>query len=292
VEPFLQRGFAVARSDFAEKASAMAVAIRDTEALRRYFVRKHGQPAETYAAGYSSGGLLAIAAIESYPEAYDGALPLAGINASVAEIVQRREFDHLVVFDYYFPGKLPPLDDIAAHPALSGEELRTLFEAHPESAESLRRYSGLRSNDELLTQINFYMVSLTDVQRWAGGNPCDNRNTIYSGTRDDNAANDGVKRYSGKASAMEYVLRFYTPTGALTRPVLSLQSTYDPYVPAWVMNAYTRITQQAGTSYLFVQQYVKRDGHFVFTPEETGRAFDQLREWRLKGIRPRPGLLE
>ncbi|MBI4557762.1 MAG: alpha/beta fold hydrolase [Candidatus Hydrogenedentes bacterium] len=289
---FLQRGFAVAQSGFSEPCWPLDEGIHETEALRRYFVQKYGVPKEVYVTGHSSGGLLAMALVETFPDVYDGGLSLGGINAPMAWILERREFDSLVVFDYYFPGVLPPLDKIPVEYNLSADRIHKLLKEHPEHAETLRRFSGLRTNEDLAKAFSFYPASLANIQRRAHGNPCDNRNTIYSGTSDDNAVNDRVKRYAANPTAVEYLRRCYTPTGVLKKPLLSMHCTYDLYVPGWVMNAYSTIHRQAGGPDFFVQQYVKRDGHCVFTVEEVGLGFDQLRQWRLKGVRPAAGMLK
>jgi hypothetical protein len=83
--------------------------------------------------------------------------------------------------------------------------------------------------------------------------------------------------------------KYYTPTGRLERPLLALHTTYDPVVPSWVPREYALLTRSAGKGDLFVQQYVKRDGHCSITPEEIGRGFTQLRTWKTTGVKPNAG---
>jgi hypothetical protein len=109
------------------------------------------------------------------------------------------------------------------------------------------------------------------LQQRGGGNPFDNRSTIYSGTPDDNALNDGVARYASAPRAAEYVRTYYTATGHLTRPMLAIHTTYDPLVPPWVPNNYALLAESAGSGDLFVQQYVKHDGHCAINGAETAR---------------------
>jgi hypothetical protein len=128
-------------------------------------------------------------------------------------------------------------------------------------------------------------ISERIVER-SGGNPFDNRNIIYSGTPDDNALNDGVKRYASSPRANEYLHTYYTPTGRLTRPMLAIHTTYDPLVPPWIPNAYSVLTETMGTMGMFVQQYVKHDGHCAINNTEVSRGFAELREWKNRGVRP------
>ena len=54
---------------------------------------------------------------------------------------------------------------------------------------------------------------------------------------------------------------------------------------------YALIAERAGHSANFVQQYINREGHCVFKPDETARAFDELVDWVNAGKRPVSGKL-
>lgn len=47
----------------------------------------------------------------------------------------------------------------------------------------------------------------------------------------------------------------------------------------------------AGFADNLVQQYVHREGHCAFSPDEVGRAFDELVVWAHTGKPPQAGLL-
>ena len=130
---------------------------------------------------------------------------------------------------------------------------------------------------------------MKELQERAGGNPFDNRNIIYSNTDDDNTVNAGVKRFVADPKAVEYLRTFYTPTVKIARPMLAIHTSYDPLVPVSVPNSYQSLVDGAGTSSLFVQQYVKHDGHCRILPEEVKKGFSQLREWKSSGVRPKSG---
>jgi pimeloyl-ACP methyl ester carboxylesterase len=292
LDVFLQAGYAVAQSGYAAGGWAIEEAVQDTEALRRYFAAKYGRPKETYVTGHSMGGFLTLALVEMFPAIYDGGLALCAAAAPSVVLMSRRVFDLRVVFDYFFPGALPgpvkvPADYVMS-PALTEDILKRL-EANPEKAAEVRRYSGIRSNKELAGAMVFFTYILKEIQERAGGNPFDNRNVLYEGTSDDNALNDGVSRYEADPRAAEYLRNYYTLTGKLTRPVLAIQTTYDPLIPAWVTNTYTTLAEMNGGAAWFVQQYVKRDGHCAILPAEVGRGFEQLRQWKQAGKRPAAG---
>jgi hypothetical protein len=241
------------------------------------------------------GGFLTLVLIESFPNAYDAGLPLCGPLGAATWFMERRPFDLRVVFDYYPPDALPNPANVPPSfrqsPELN-EKMTKLLDSKPDKAEILRHWSGLRTNKELAATTVFFTYILMDLEQRSGGNPFDNRNIIYSGTPDDNAPNDGVKRYVANPRSTEYLRTYYTPTERLTRPMLAVHTTYDPLVPPWIPNAYSLLTEQMGTKSLFVQQYVKHDGHCAINNTEVGCAFTELREWKTRGVRPPAGALQ
>ena len=288
----LETGFAVAQSGYAAGGWAIEEAVQDTEALRRYFIHKYSAPKETYVTGHSMGGFLTVALVETHPTAYDGGLALCGPLAPATVIMSRRVFDLRVVFDYFFPGALPSPVKVPADYIMSPElnqKIEQLLAAAEAKAAEMRRWAGIRTNKELAGTAVFFTYILKDLQQRGGGNPFDNRNIIYEGTSDDNALNAGVARYEGDPRAIEYLRRYYTFSGRLRRPLLAIQTTYDQLMPAWVTNAYTNLAELAGAESMFVQQYVKRDGHCAILPAEIVRGFAQLREWKATGKRPPAG---
>ncbi len=50
--------------------------------------------------------------------------------------------------------------------------------------------------EDTAATIVFFTYILKDLQQRGGGNPFDNRSVLYQGSPDDNALNDGVKRYA------------------------------------------------------------------------------------------------
>ncbi|MBI5282521.1 MAG: alpha/beta fold hydrolase [Candidatus Solibacter usitatus] len=287
--PLALAGFAVIQSGYSAGGWAVEEALLDTEALRRHFIAKHGKPKETWVMGHSMGGFLTMAILEKYPSGYDGGLALCGPLASAAWFMERRVFDMRVVFDYYFPEALPNPAKAPAAFAMTAEMNKTieaLLDSKPEQSAAMRRWSGIRSNKELASGLVFFTFILKDLRERGGGNPFDNRDTIYDGTADDNALNDGVARYEADARAVEYLRTYYSPTGRLSRPMLAIHTTYDPLVPPWTPNMYAILARQAGSEALFAQQYVKRPGHCAISPAEMAEGLRQLREWKQSGRRP------
>ena len=289
---FLKEGYAVARSGYSAGGWAVEQAVTDTEALRKYFSKKYGAPKETYVTGHSMGGFLTMELIEKFPQAYDAGLALCGPLGAASWFMERKPFDDRVVFDYFFPGLLPSPAKVPQDYQQSmelGKKIYLALETQKPQAENLRRYLGFHTNRDVAGWMVFATYILKDLEQRSGGNPFDNRNTIYVNADDDNALNDGVGRYPADPGAPDYLRKFYTPTGDLRRPLLAIHTTYDPIVPAWVPDSYGLLVRQTGHADHFVQQYVKRDGHCAISPEESARGFSQLRAWKAGGPPPPSG---
>lgn len=296
--PMLKAGYAVVRSAYAHTGWAMESGFIDTERARKYFVKKYGQPKETYVVGQSLGGALTMETIERNPKPYNGALNLCGAVGPALTHLNRR-FALRAAFDFYFPGVLPGLNPVPANFADTEAvrlKVKEALTAKPAAAESMRSLLGFHSNGEVATMMVYFTYVIGDMQRKAGGNPFDNRNTIYTGssldTHTDYALNDGVQRYAADPKAERYLIDHYSPNGKVTKPTLALHTVYDQYIPANTLTLYSQIIETAGYSQNYVQQYVHREGHCTFTTEEVGRAFDDLVTWVHGGKAPVAGLLK
>lgn len=109
-------------------------------------------------------------------------------------------------------------------PADPTRALEGLLDSQPAAAATLRRFSGTPTNALQAANLDLFTYILGEQQRRWGGNPYDNRNTIYTGTGDDVAVNDGVKRYRADDRARAQAIAYYSPTGRLERPLLSVRA--------------------------------------------------------------------
>jgi hypothetical protein len=306
-QPIFDRDYAIIQSAYSAPGWALAEAYPETEQLRGYFMKKYGQPVagnkasrqmETIVAGGSMGGALVVAELELNPKGFAGGLDICG-SVGPTDLAFQRRFAWRAAFDFYFPGLLPPLvpspPDFEESHSLRVKVLAAL-QNKPDAANALRGLMDLHTDRDVADDIVYFTYVVSDLQHRTGGNPFDNRNFLYTNTNPtstatDNALNDGVRRYAADPSAREYLLHHYTPTGRLTHPMLALHTTYDPRIPGATLTVYAEQVAIAGFSQNLVQQYVHRDGHCAFTPDEVGHTFDELIQWIHTGRRPIPGLL-
>ena len=290
---FLERGYAMVQSAYSQTGWAVEQAYADSERLRRHFIARHGKPRETLVAGMSMGGTLTVMTLEKAPGLYAGGLSLCGAIEPTDRLVQD-DFAIRAAFDYYFPGLLGPLVPVPADflPTAAVEHtIAAAFKAKPQAAQALLRLWGVGDLQTLVSIVAFNTFEVGELQRRTHGNPYANADLIYTGSGDDYALNAGVKRYHADPKAAAYVARWYTSTGNLTRPMLALHDTADPLVPASSAAEYAVLALRHGHADEFVQQFVNKAGHCVFTPQEIGRAFDELLAWIHTGKRPPSGPL-
>lgn len=298
-QPLFERHYAIAESAYSQTGWALPEAYPETEALRQYFAKRFGPPHETYVVGSSMGGALVMVTLELNPKPYIGGLDLCGAIEPTSESFDRR-FAMRAAFDYYFPGLMPPLNripsDFFANRA-ERERIAAALRENPDAANAMRSLMGLHTDAEVAADIAYFTFVIGDMQRRAGGNPFDNRNTIYSGTNANNSLsdyelNDKIRRYDAQPAARAYLLRHYTPSGRLGRPMLALHTVYDPVVPVSQLALYSREVEAAGFSRNLVQQYVHHEGHCTIRQDEVGEAFDELVAWTHGGLRPAAGLMK
>ena len=282
---FLSRGFAYAESAYSAQSWAVKEGLEDTEALRRYFVTKHGRPAESYIVGHSMGGHITIATIERYPEAYDGAMPMCGPLGPALDFFDNGLFDMLVTFEALFPDTIGDVTE--RHPGVAAR----IKAAVATDAARAERYAARwgRSVADLPVALPLFNLIASEIKTRAGGQPYDNQNRVYSGFGDDAAVNRTVKRYTGDPGAREYLRQYFTPTGRTSDPVLALHAMADPLVLGEDVAIYATLAAIAGNSDKFVLRFSGEAGHCSFTMEQTANAFDALRAWARDGKKPAAG---
>ena len=286
---FLNRGFAFAESAYSRQGWAIKEGVEETEALRKYFIRTYGEVREAYVLGHSMGGVITLATIERYPEAYQGAMPMCGpLNASLNGL-QERVFDMLATFDVLFPGVVGPLTGLAVGAKLDGAKVKAAVEAAPERATSYAARYSLAGPAEIPGVLTFFYEINRELQVRAGGNPFDNRQTIYDGFGDDLSLNRTIQRVTADPRARDYLRQYHTPTGMVTRPVLSLHTIHDPLIPGRYISDYAATTRLTGRQDLFTAKFTAGRGHCSFTPQQMDKGFEELRRWAREGVRPEPG---
>jgi pimeloyl-ACP methyl ester carboxylesterase len=281
-------GYATARSAYSLDGFALREGSLETEALRQYFWQRFGRTWPTLLAGTHQGGVITQIMIERYPEVYDGALVWNGATGPTLASY-KLIFDFRLMFDFYFPGLPGSAVDVEDVDTLYRRTLE-LVAPHPERLERFLAMTGLRSAEEVALAVTNYSSNLHDIHRLAGGNPFDNTNTVYSGSDDDATLNRGIPRYTADPGAEDYLRAWYTPTGRISDPVLSVHALRDSLVPIETRQWFDDATRIQDTNHLFVQMWVDQDWA-RYDRSVVDRAVGMLDRWVREGVRPEPGEL-
>ena len=294
-DALLARGFAVASSSYSENGYALKDAAQRLHQLSGLFTARFGQPSRTFLVGHSLGATAVQMLAEKFPQQYDGALAMCGLlGGSVPEV---QYLGHVrVLFDAYFPGVLP--GDLLDVPNATFRPGDPLFLAvlgalqqgfftpgSPTLAFAQAAKLPFTNPTELITgalnAIGFNIRFTNDVlKRTHGHSFFDNIDTVYPA-----AVNGIVDRFAATPDAVNYLQHYYTPTGDLSFPMLTLHTTRDPVVPVFHQAIYGSI---APAEWL-VQRTVNAFGHCSFNEQEMVTAFEDLVRWVNECVRPAGG---
>ncbi len=296
---FLKKGFAVAASDYAYQGFALPQGVDDTEALRKYFIQKYGQPKQTIIVGHSMGGGVTLATLENFGEFYDGGLAFCPLS-SRPYLQCRKEFDMYATFNGLFPDVVTPLSDIfdLQKPYEARDSRKLLAEAKEIREKIMAKDSILGMAfaqkfhlkfEDLPFSLFFNENVLRDLAQKAGGNPFDNTNTLYEGFPNDWEVNQKAIRLAATVDP-SVIFGKYDRTGNINTPVMLVHTIYDPLIPPpfGVTNFENMVIAQGKTDFLTVKR-TKGQGHCMFTPEETQMALEDLLTWVRTGVKTTPG---
>lgn len=300
--PFLERGYAVAASDYKIQGLALAQGVDDTEALRQYFVKTYGQPDSTFMTGHSMGGGITLATLENFGQNYNGGLPMCPLAGRIY-LQTRKEFDMFATFNGLFPGIATSLNEI--FDVSKPKEPMPMFAAFRKAAimkkaifakDSLLAVEFAKhfdmKPDDLAFALAFGEGVLRDVAQKAGGNPYDNTNTVYGRFPNALEVNQKAERLAATVS-QNTLFDKYDRTGNINKPALALHTMYDQLIPAdLAIVSYENMLQKQGKQAYFTVKYTNGQGHCNFTDKQTGQAFDELRGWVKTGQKAKAGYIE
>jgi hypothetical protein len=124
--------------------------------------------------------------------------------------------------------------------------------------------------------LRYSILGKNDLLDTADGQPFTNRRTWYLGAYDNLSLNLLVERVSSDKAAVKYVKKFYTPTGRLQRPLVTIHNTGDGIVPFRHEILYWLRTLSAGSAKYLTVIPVPRYGHAAISAEELLGAFSLL----------------
>ncbi|MCZ2482537.1 alpha/beta hydrolase [Aquirufa nivalisilvae] len=302
LQVFLDRGFAIAASDYPAVGFVLPEGIDATEELRQAFVKNVGKPDSTFMVGHSKGGGITLGTMENFGENYHGALPLCPL-ASRPYLQCRKEYDMYATFNGLFPGIIPSLKDIfdinssvgyvnlaQAGPKI-GQIMKAIMEKDSTLAKAFAKKFDLKLKD-LGGSLFFNQNVLRDIAVRLGGNPFDNLQTVYTGFPDDLLTNQVAERLPATKNPNLLFSR-YDRTGNINKPVLLVHTIYDQLIPpSYAVVNYENMVHQQQKDQYFTVKYTNGQAHCAFTPQQMATSFDLLRNWVKNGVKPQGGFLK
>jgi pimeloyl-ACP methyl ester carboxylesterase len=243
--------------------------------------------------GASEGGLITTLAAER------GA-PIAGGLALCGPIGNFRSQinywgDFRVLFDYFYPGALPP-SPIAIPPevilnweTMYAPQIAGLIGNPANQLTTAQLLRTSRAPIDLADPVSAvsttigilsYNVFATNeaIVELKGGQPFDNKYKWYSGSANDWMLNGsgGVQRFKADLIALTEINRYYQTSGKLKVPLVTMHTLGDPIVPYWHEPLYTGKTLFGGSVMKHINIPINRYGHCTFTAEEALAGFAVL----------------
>ncbi len=306
IRPYLiANGYAWAASSYSKNGYDVKEGVKDTHALGQRFNGLVGHPRRTWITGHSMGGHITGVAIEQYPNAYAGALPMCGVMGD------NELFDYFLDFNLVaqalagVPAEFPfPADyQTAVVPGVKA----ALGPAYPAALNSQGvKLRGVTQNisggERPAFDTSFFVwgdflftvgVSGGDLGV-APGNVQDNAETVYQIDSDLALSPDEIKLNADVLRVAQDpqgrhpngIANIPPISGRLPIPVLSLHTIGDLFVPFSMEQIYARRAAAEGASDLLVVRAIRDHGHCGFAVPEEAAAFADLVNWVDSGVRP------
>ncbi|MEI7554069.1 hypothetical protein [Candidatus Chlorohelix sp.] len=318
----LGQGFAYGYSAYSKDGYAVENGVKHTQSLKNLIDRIGNHRA--YIIGESMGGNVAMALVEKYENDYVGALPFCGVVSGWYEQV-RYLADFRMVYDFYTlntPFQLQAADGsygdprIPVFPQEAVTKVATLFGAtvHADPAVSTPAKYIIEQvsiaadiTPEPVSFINALMGATTgfeDLKKTAGGIGYSNIKVTYAGGPNlfGDAINSDIYRLAvDNPKAVTYLKNWYTPKGDFEAKVLSVHNRIDPLVPYRHELILKAKVQAQHNSSRFVVQNVDPGAfsfnptadpntwspkHCDFKPSQMIFAWNELKDWVEKGVKP------
>jgi pimeloyl-ACP methyl ester carboxylesterase len=314
----LSKGYAWAASSYRRNDYDVKAGVADTHALTTLFNGIVSEPTRTYLTGASMGGHITASAIEQYPSAYDGAMPICGVLGDY------ELFDYFLDFNVaaqqlgtgssafpvdpptYIGTTVPAIKQAlsgGAWPApvtLAAQQLKTL---------TMLRSGGIRPNFDsawlfwnsipgsFSGQAGNFLFDLGVGDGTLVGHPgvaVDNTDAVYqldidpALSADEIAFNQAIVRVASDPQGRRPAGMANIPVvkGTPRIPVLTLHDLGDLFVPFKMEIDYAQRVAANGASDRVVQRAIRGVGHCDFTAQELTTAFEDLVRWVKEGVKP------
>ncbi|GBD24170.1 hypothetical protein HRbin29_01844 [bacterium HR29] len=294
----IDQGYAWAASSYACNSYVPGIGLRDTVALIDMFPQVTGRsaPNRVYLVGVSMGGHIAILADHVYPERFAGILALCPAGPTLFDYFAANGAAAEVISGIQFSPNEPPGDTLGRILSIFGEPpnytakglqmasvmIESSGGARPFAFDGLGPYFARTISGAKLAGDQSLLARAASNADWEYH--IDERFGLSEA-----ALNQAVRRLPGDpalrgpSGPYEELKPF---SGNIGRPLMTLHTTGDMFVPIFLQRDLRRAVEAAGKGSLLVQRIIRDARHCGFSTEEVQRAFDDLTAWATGGPRP------
>ncbi len=294
----IEQGFAWAASSYRCNGYVPGIGLQDTLLLAGMFhdITGANLPGRTYLTGQSMGGHVTLLGMQEYPTAFAGALAMCpagptlfdyfAANGAAAEIVTGLKFSSAEPSGTTLAKMLAQMGTPPNYTA-KGLQMASIMIGdsggpRPFALDGLAAYFSATIFGAKLAGEPGLLTSAASNQDW-----------VYSiepglGITSDQL-NSQVRRaagdpaYRGDASPYPELRPF---SGQIARPILTMHSTGDMFVPIFLERDLRAAVEKAGKGDLLVQRIYRIPAHCQFSGDEMNRSWDDLIAWAKGGAKP------
>jgi pimeloyl-ACP methyl ester carboxylesterase len=304
----LSQGYAWAASSYRANGYVPGVGAKDTHALIGEFRGRVGNPDQVFITGHSMGGHVTGVAIEQWPRAFAGAVPMCGVMGDT-ELFDYFQDTYLLA--EHFAGSTPVIptpedyyssnSHVATFTSLGyfGPALSPGGEDYKDSIEQLTGGERPTFEQGFFGGVGAFFPFL--FQSAGTGDERGNIGTVYQLDGDpalgpdEVALNDaiprvdalpqtrhpnGLGRFPGSENDSPRI------NGTFSIPVVSMHTLGELFVPFHMEQIYAGRAAANGNDDLLVVRAIRDTGHCGFTLTEQIQAFADMVSWVETGVRP------
>jgi len=304
----MSRGFGYASTSYRDNGLVVLDAVEDVKKLvevAQLFFHVHpdySAPDFLFLGGPSEGGLVTVKTIEKYGHLFDGAISICGPIGDFRDQLQYNGDFH-VLFNYFFGQELAAYGIDLGNPrdgvdpdimrAWKFGKLQDGIISIMQMPSSLPKVSQLLNTLKATVDMNnpvamgtavlellrFNIMFTNDVKERMGGTPYNNRNTVYSGSDDDERLNALVQRIDERdyQRVLNSGIKKYETSGNLIKvPLATIHTTGDYITPFWHETLYATKIFPARNRYLHKSIPVINFGHCTISEADIQEALTFL----------------
>lgn len=315
------RGFAVGYSSWSMNGTVFKDAAQRVHQVRGFLTAALPHPpSRSFLFGLSLGGGVALEILQMYPGQYDGALLVSGMLGGPRPEIDYHGNVH-ALFDVLYPGvwpgtlmatppgaRIPTLPEVTAAIQANPKPLfliaslvetplpyrpigspldvsSTAFKDLVGSVyTALGMTSGTTGQDQFFDLTHHHPYFDNSRGYSLGSSPLLPISELEPMLA---FANANVTRYTADPSAVNFMAQWFTPTGDLPAPVLTLHARYDPTNPILHETILYEKALAAGTTQNLLQRFYPLYGHAnVISTALQVQGFLDMVDWVTTGVKP------